>query len=273
MSHEIRTPMNAVIGMTQLALKADPQPRVRDYLHKIQSSSQLLLGVINDILDFSKIEADKMQLDLAGFELGWLLEDVAELIAEKASGKGLELIVSAATDVPDNLIGDALRLERVLLNLANNAVKFTERGEVEIRVRLQQRLASGVELRFEVRDTGIGIPAEQGAKLFQSFQQADSSTTRRYGGTGTRTGHLQAPGRADGRPDRRRQRARPGFDLLVLGPAGPGQLPAGARAQRSSSWQSQVLLVDDNEQAREVVAELIGQLGFRIRPAPAAARR
>jgi PAS domain S-box-containing protein len=184
MSHEIRTPMNAVIGMTQLALKADPPPRVQDYLRKIQSSSQLLLGVINDILDFSKIEASKMQLDHIGFDLGHLLDEVAALIAEKACGKGLELLISAASDVPSGLMGDPLRLEQVLLNLVNNAVKFTEHGEVEIRVMLQQRLAEQVELRCEVRDTGIGISPEQSAGLFQSFQQADSSTTRRYGGTG-----------------------------------------------------------------------------------------
>jgi two-component system, sensor histidine kinase and response regulator len=263
MSHEIRTPMNAVIGMTQLALKADPPPRVHDYLRKIQSSSQLLLGVINDILDFSKIEASKMRLDQVGFTLDKVLDDVAALVAEKASSKELELIISTAADVPAGLVGDPLRLQQVLLNLANNAVKFTERGEVEIRVRLLQQLADGVELRFEVRDTGIGISPEQGARLFQSFQQADSSTTRRYGGTGLglaiakrlvelmggQIGVASVPGQGStfwftahlGLDDEQPVRLR--------GSAAPGNL--------------KVLLVDDNEQALEVISELIQQLGFR----------
>ncbi len=259
MSHEIRTPMNAVIGMTQLALKADPPPRVHDYLRKIQSSSQLLLGVINDILDFSKIEAEKMQLEHSGFELGQLLDDVTALLAEKASGKELELIVSAAADVPLGLVGDPLRLQQVLLNLANNAVKFTERGEVEIRVRLQQLLSDGVELRFEVRDTGIGISPEQRARLFQSFQQADSSTTRRYGGTGLglaiakrlvelmggQIGVDSTPGQGS----TFWFTARLGLDAAQ--PPHERSIPAGLR----------VLLVDDNEQAREVISELITSLG------------
>ena len=261
MSHEIRTPMNAVIGMTQLALKADPPPRVRDYLGKIQSSSQLLLGVINDILDFSKIEASKMQLDRTAFELDQLLENVSALVAEKASGKGLELIVSAATDVPTGLVGDPLRLQQVLLNLAHNAVKFTDRGEVEIRVRLQQRMADDVELRFEVRDTGIGLSPGQRGQLFQSFQQADSSTTRRYGGTGLglviakrlvelMDGHI-------------------GVDS-VLGQGSTFWFTArlGLDAKRSPRQHGtpralRVLVVDDNEPAREVISELVTGLGFR----------
>ena len=263
MSHEIRTPMNAVIGMTQLALRADPPPRVHDYLRKIQSSSQLLLGVINDILDFSKIEARKLRLDRTGFELDQLLDDVATMVSEKAAGKGLELIVSAASEVPAHLIGDPLRLQQVLLNLANNAVKFTERGEVELRVELQQRQADSVELRFEVRDTGIGISPEQQAQLFQSFQQADSSTTRRYGGTGLGLAIAKRLVELMGGRIGVNSLAGQGstfwftirFDLDADWPASPRSAPAPGELK--------VLLVDDNEQAREVIAELITSQGFK----------
>jgi PAS domain S-box-containing protein len=267
MSHEIRTPMNAVIGMTQLALRADPPPRVRDYLHKIQSSSRLLLGVINDILDFSKIEAHKMQLDQTGFELDKLLDDVTALVSEKAASKGLELIVSAGADIPDGLVGDPLRLQQVLLNLANNAVKFTERGEVELRVRLQQRLGDGIELRFEVRDTGIGISAEQSGRLFQSFQQADNSTTRRYGGTGL------------GLVIAKRLVELMGGRIGVDSVAGQGSTfwftaRLGLDAERQAQPRSlpiatglRVLVVDDNEPAREVISELIRELGYTSAPA------
>ncbi|MDD2729535.1 PAS domain S-box protein [Malikia sp.] len=263
MSHEIRTPMNAVMGMTQLALKADPPPRVRDYLRKIQASSQLLLGVINDILDFSKIEAHKMRLDRTGFELDQLLDAVAALVSEKAASKGLELIVSAATDVPLGLIGDPLRLQQVLLNLANNAVKFTEHGEVEIRVKLRQQRAEGVELRFEVRDTGIGISPEQREQLFQSFQQADSSTTRRYGGSGL--GLVIAKRLAELMGGQIGVESAVGLGstfwfTACLGldterPARPRGAPALAGLR--------VLLVDDNDQVREVLSELITSLGFK----------
>ena len=264
MSHEIRTPMNAVIGMTQLALRADPPPRVQDYLRKIQSSSQLLLGVINDILDFSKIEARKLRLDQTGFELDQLLDAVATMVSERAAGKGLELIVSAASEVPAHLIGDPLRLQQVLLNLANNAVKFTEAGEVELRVELLQQQADSVELRFEVRDTGIGISPEQQEQLFQSFQQADSSTTRRYGGTGLGLAIakrlVELMGGRIGVNSREGQGSTFWFTIR-LGldadwPASPLGKPAAGGLK--------VLLVDDNEQAREVIAELITSQGFQV---------
>ncbi len=263
MSHEIRTPMNAVIGMTQLALRADPPPRVRDYLHKIQSSSRLLLGVINDILDFSKIEAHKMQLDRIGFELEKLLDDVAALVSEKASSKGLELIISAATNIPAGLVGDPLRLQQVLLNLANNAVKFTERGEVELRVRLQQRLSDGVELRFEVRDTGIGLSPEQQDQLFQSFQQADSSTTRRYGGTGLGLAIAKRLAELMGGQIGVESALGQGSTFWFTASLGLGGERQALQPSAPALGGLRVLLVDDDDQAREVMSELITSMGFK----------
>ncbi len=184
MSHEIRTPMNAVMGMTLLALRADPPPKVRSYLQKIQSSSQHLLGLINDILDISKLEADKVSLEQVEFDLGKALDDVASVISVKAASKELELIIRLADDVPLDLVGDPLRLEQVLINLAGNAVKFTERGEIVIRIALQERRPGQVKLHFAVHDTGIGLSEQQQDMLFQTFQQADSSITRKYGGSG-----------------------------------------------------------------------------------------
>ncbi|MCX7250804.1 MAG: response regulator, partial [Burkholderiales bacterium] len=184
MSHEIRTPMNAVMGMTLLALRADPPPKVRDYLQKIQSSSRHLLGVINDILDISKLEAGKVALEQVEFDLEQMLDDVVSVISEKAASKGLKLIVEVADEMPMQLVGDPLRLEQVLINLASNAVKFTAQGEIAIKVSLQERRAGQVILHFAVRDTGIGLSQQQRERLFQTFQQADSSITRKYGGSG-----------------------------------------------------------------------------------------
>jgi PAS domain S-box-containing protein len=184
MSHEIRTPMNAIIGMSYLALKMDPPPRLRNYLVKIQTSGQHLLGIINDILDFSKIESGKLSVEQSTFDLEELLNNTAGFISEKASSKGLELIFDIAPDVPRNLIGDPLRIGQILLNYGSNAVKFTEHGEICVSARIKERADKGVRLYFSVRDTGIGLTGEQREQLFQSFRQADMSTTRKYGGTG-----------------------------------------------------------------------------------------
>ncbi|MBL8363996.1 MAG: PAS domain S-box protein, partial [Comamonas sp.] len=184
MSHEIRTPMNAIIGMSHLALKSGLTPRQHDYVAKIEQAGQHLMGVINDILDFSRIEAGKLRIESHPFVLDQVLAGVVDVVSHKATAKGLELICDVASNVPQNLVGDALRIGQILINYANNAVKFTERGEVGIVVRMEQAQGDDVTLRLEVRDTGIGLTPQQQDKLFQSFQQADASTTRRYGGTG-----------------------------------------------------------------------------------------
>jgi PAS domain S-box-containing protein len=184
MSHEIRTPMNAIIGLSHLALGTALDRKQRDYLSKISASANNLLGIINDILDFSKIEAGKLDMEAVDFDLAEVLDNLANVVGVKSGEKGLELIVDVAPEVPLGLNGDPLRLNQVLINLANNAIKFTERGEITISAQLIERNEDGVMLRFGVTDTGIGMTPEQQGRLFQAFSQADSSTTRRFGGTG-----------------------------------------------------------------------------------------
>jgi signal transduction histidine kinase len=184
MSHEIRTPMNAIIGMSHLALKTTLTPRQSEYLSRIQSSSQHLLGLVNDILDFSNIEAGKLDVEHVAFRVDKMLDGVAIRISDKASAKGLDLAFKVADDVPDTLVGDPARLAQILISYASNAVKFTERGRITVNLSVRERTETTVTLYGEVSDTGIGIERDQLHKLFQSFHQADASTTRKHGGTG-----------------------------------------------------------------------------------------
>jgi len=267
MSHEIRTPMNAIIGMAHLVQKTELAPRQRSYIDKIQQASQHLLGVINDILDFSKIEAGKLGIEHIDFNLHQVLENVANLIGDKVAAKHLELVFNLDPKLPLQLVGDPLRIGQILINYANNAVKFTERGEIELLIRAEQQDAEHVHVYFAVRDTGIGITHEQLERLFESFQQADSSTTRKYGGTGL------------GLAICKRLAEAMGGRVGVQSQAGRGslfwcRLPLGISAQKQQVLQAQpslrgrrVLVVDDNDSARRVLHDMLVGMSFRVETA------
>ncbi|MEO5332258.1 MAG: response regulator [Magnetococcus sp. YQC-5] len=264
MSHEIRTPMNAIIGMAHLVLKTDMTPRQRDYVKKIQGSGQHLLGIINDILDFSKIEAGKLNVEHVDFELDKLLDNVGNLVGEKTAAKGLELVFDIAPDVPRALIGDALRMGQVLINYANNAVKFTEQGEVAIVFRVKERTENDVLLYCEVKDTGIGLTTEQQSKLFQSFSQADATTTRKYGGTGLGLSISKKLANLMGGEVGVDSQYGKGSSFWFTARLGIGTAKVRTLIPEPNLRGRRVLVVDDNESARLVMNDLLTGMTFRV---------
>ncbi|MDR1995467.1 response regulator [Azonexus sp.] len=268
MSHEIRTPMNTIIGMSHLALQTRLDKRQRNYVEKVRRSAENLLGIINDILDFSKIEAGKLSIENVAFRLEDVMENLASLVCLKAEDKGLELLFSTAPDVPTALIGDPLRLGQILINLGNNAVKFTENGEVVVGIEKFAQDADSVELHFWIKDTGIGMTAEQCGRMFQSFSQADASTTRKHGGTGL--GLAISKNLVEMMGGRIWVESEPGqgssFHFHVR--FGLQAEPMPRRTVQANELRGlRVLVVDDNASAREILSAMASNFGMKVKVA------
>jgi signal transduction histidine kinase/DNA-binding response OmpR family regulator len=265
MSHEIRTPMNAIIGMAHLALKTDLTAKQYDYLKKVDISAKSLLGIINDILDFSKIEAGKLDMESVDFQLEDTLDNISTLVGIKTQEKGLELLFKTDPSVPTALVGDSLRLGQVLINLSNNSVKFTDTGEIVISTELIKKDESQVTLKFSVRDTGIGMTAEQAAKLFQPFMQADSSTTRKYGGTGLGLTISKRLAEMMGGEIWVESEPGQGSTFSFTANFGLGKEKAKKRFRPSQDLRGmKVLVVDDNATSRDIFQEMLESFSFGV---------
>jgi len=276
MSHEIRTPMNAILGMSYLALQGPLEPRQHRYIETVHRSAESLLAIINDILDFSKVEAGKLDMERIDFDLSHVIDHVASLIGMQAEDKGLKLLFHPSPTVPTHLVGDPTRLGQILLNLGGNAVKFTERGEIVVGIDLAERDETSALLRFEVRDSGIGMTIEQQRQLFQPFTQADASTSRRYGGTGLGlaicrrlVALMDGDIHVDSEPgvgSRFSFTARLGLQPARAGDVETGHrsLPDALQSQQARLRGARILLVEDNPINQELARDLLSRVGIVV---------